>query len=47
MKSTKVELSHKQRRIALKSFPKRKRNEVLLTPAFISSLPVGNVEVSR
>lgn len=44
---TKIELSHKQRRISLKSFPKQKRQEFIINPAFIASLPVGNVEVSR
>ena len=45
---TKVELSHKQARIARKAFPKQKRQEFTITPAFIASLPIGEVqEVSR
>jgi hypothetical protein len=37
-------LSNKQRRVALKAFPKQKRNEFTITPAFIASLPVGNTK---
>jgi hypothetical protein len=45
---TKIELSHKQARIARKRFAKTKRQEFTITPAFIASLPVGEVqEVSR
>lgn len=33
--------SNKQLTLAKKHFPKQKRNEVDLTPAFIASLPVG------
>lgn len=43
----KVELSHKQAKVARKRFPKQKRQEFTITPAFIASLPVGNAEVSR
>ena len=34
--------SNKQLALARKAFPKRKRNEVPLTPAFIASLPVSH-----
>jgi hypothetical protein len=38
---TKQPLSHKQAKLARKRFPKQKRNEFTITPAFIASLPVG------
>lgn len=34
-------LTKKQRRAAKKQFPKQPRNEQLLTPEFIASLPVS------
>lgn len=37
-------LSNKQRKLAKKRFPKQKRNEVPLTPAFIASLPVSHTQ---
>ena len=36
-------LSNKQRKQAKKRFPKQKRNEFTITPAFIASLPVGTI----
>jgi hypothetical protein len=37
-------LTNKQRKLAKKRFPKQKRNEFTITPAFIASLPVGNAK---
>ena len=36
-------LTNKQRTLAKKRFKKQKRNEFTITPAFITSLPVGNL----
>jgi hypothetical protein len=43
----KQELSHKQRKLAKKSFPKQARNEHLFTPQDYAALPVGEIQEAK